>query len=81
MATETSCVMLVVDVSAFSSTSVSEEVTLAVDGSKTEKIENCKGCMSFNSEMSKMLIQAMCRDVRFIDRDGALSKIVFSIDI
>lgn len=56
-------------------------VTLSVDGSKTEKIENCKGCMSFNTEMSKMLITAMCRDVRFIDKDGTLSKIVFSIDI
>ena len=58
-----------------------KEITLSVDGSKTEKIPDCKGCMSFNTEMSRMLIEAMSETAEFIDKDGALSKIVFSMCI
>ena len=55
------------------------EIIVSVDGSKTEKIVQCKGCMEFNTEMSKMMINAMSSECRFVGEGDALSKVIFSI--
>ena len=58
-----------------------DELEISVHGSKTQKIEKCKGCMQFNSEMSKMMLSAMSKEVSFTGEGDALSKIVFKIDV
>ena len=58
-----------------------EAITVSVHGSKTEKIRQCKGCMEFNTEMSRMMIEAMSSSCRFENEDCSLSKVVFSIDV
>lgn len=58
---------------------IGETLRIAVCGSKTEKVETCRGCMEFNAEMSKMLINALCEQVEFLGSGKVLREVVFTV--
>jgi hypothetical protein len=54
-------------------------IAVRVSAVGAAKIEPCGECMEFNSEMSKIMIEALAQNVSFARKDDVLSEVYFEI--
>ena len=59
--------------------SCSDGLCVTIKGVGAEKSKDCKNCMEFNAEMSKIILQSLAKDVTMKSEEGAISEIVFTI--